>query len=63
MSVLFVLVPLAIAIVAVAIVAFLWATRRGQFDDLETPALRMLGDDEGPVSPRPSDAPGTPPAP
>lgn len=48
MSVVFVLVPVAVAIVAVAIAAFLWATRRGQFDDLETPALRMLRDDEDP---------------
>ena len=46
MSVLFVLVPAALAVVITAIIAFLWAARRGQFDDLETPALRVLHDDE-----------------
>jgi cbb3-type cytochrome oxidase maturation protein len=46
MSVLFVLVPVALAVVGAAVWAFLWATRRGQFDDLETPALRMLRDDD-----------------
>jgi cbb3-type cytochrome oxidase maturation protein len=31
-----------------AVIVFVWAARSGQFDDLETPALRILGDDEGP---------------
>ena len=30
-----------------AIWAFAWAVRRGQFDDLDTPALDILCDDEG----------------
>lgn len=46
MSVLYIVVPLAMIVVAVAVGAFVWATRRGQFDDLETPAMRMLHDDE-----------------
>jgi len=46
MSVLYIVVPLAIIVVAVAVGAFVWATRRGQFDDLETPPVRMLHDDE-----------------
>ncbi len=46
MSVLLLLLPVALAIVAVAIGAFVWAARRGQFDDLDTPALRVLHDDE-----------------
>jgi cbb3-type cytochrome oxidase maturation protein len=46
MSVLYVVVPLALLIVAVAVGAFVWAARRGQFDDLETPAMRMLHDDD-----------------
>ncbi len=46
MSVLFVVLPLALVIAAVAVAAFVWATRSGQFDDLETPAMRMLHDDE-----------------
>ena len=48
MSVLYIVVPLALVVVGVAVGAFTWAARRGQFDDLETPAIRMLHDDEVP---------------
>ena len=46
MSVIFLVLPLALIVVAAAVAAFVWATRRGQFDDLDTPAMRMLHDDE-----------------
>jgi cbb3-type cytochrome oxidase maturation protein len=46
-SVLYILVPAALLLVFAAIGAYVWATRRGQFDDTETPAIRMLHDDEG----------------
>ena len=46
MSVLYVVVPLALAIVAVGVGAYLWAVKNGQMDDLETPALRVVRDDE-----------------
>ncbi len=46
MSVLYVVVPLAILLAAAAVWGFVWATRRGQFDDLDTPAHRMLHDDD-----------------
>jgi cbb3-type cytochrome oxidase maturation protein len=45
MSVIFLVVPLATLIVLVAVIAFVISVRRGQFDDLDTPALRMLHDD------------------
>ena len=45
MTILFVLVPVALAIVAAAVAGFAWAAGKGQFDDLETPALRILRDD------------------
>lgn len=45
MKVLYVVLPLALLIVFAAVVAFVWAARRGQFDDLETPAMRALHDD------------------
>jgi len=48
----FILVPLALLVVGAAVGAFIWATRSGQFDDLDTPGLRMLQDDEG-EPPRP----------
>ncbi len=46
MSVLFIVVPLAMLIVAGAIAAWVWSARSGQYDDLDTPAVRMLHDDE-----------------
>ena len=49
MTVLFVVVPVALVLVAGAIAAYVLAARRGQFDDLVTPALRALHDDP-PVS-------------
>jgi cbb3-type cytochrome oxidase maturation protein len=46
MNVLYVLVPLAFLLAAAGVAAFRWAVRSGQFDDVETPAVRVLFDDE-----------------
>ena len=46
MSVIFIVLPLALAVVFVAVVAYIWSARNGQFDDLDTPAVRMLHDDD-----------------
>lgn len=46
MSVLTIMLPIAFALAAGALIAFIRAARAGQFDDLDTPALRMLTDDE-----------------
>ena len=48
METIFVLLPLALLIAAIAVGFFIWAARTGQFDDLDTPAVRMLFDDEEP---------------
>ena len=48
MTILLLLVPLALMLLIVAIVAFAWAVRGGQFEDLETPALSILVDDDAP---------------
>jgi cbb3-type cytochrome oxidase maturation protein len=45
-SVIFVVLPLALIIVGAAVWAYVWAARQGQFDDLDTPAVRMLRDDQ-----------------
>jgi cbb3-type cytochrome oxidase maturation protein len=45
MSVLFIALPLALLLAAGAVWAFSRAMRTGQFDDLETPAMRVLFDD------------------
>ena len=49
MSVIFIVLPLALLIVAVAVGAYVWAAKRGQFDDLDTPAMRMLHADVQPA--------------
>lgn len=46
MAVIFVLLPVALLFAGVALWVFLWAVRSGQMDDLETPPLRVLHDDE-----------------
>jgi cbb3-type cytochrome oxidase maturation protein len=51
----FVLLPLALLIAAIAVGFFIWAARTGQFDDLDTPAVRILFDDEEPRRPDESD--------
>jgi len=51
-SVLYVLIPLALAIVVIAVIAYVWSARSGQFDDLDTPALRpLIDDDASPAGP------------
>jgi cbb3-type cytochrome oxidase maturation protein len=55
----FVLLPVALLIAGIALAMFVWAVRTGQYDDLETPAVRMLFDDEPPRE-TPRDAPGEP---
>jgi cbb3-type cytochrome oxidase maturation protein len=47
MSVLYVLVPVALGLVLLAVGAYVWSVQSGQFDDLDTPALRPLIDDDG----------------
>ena len=45
MDALFFLIPLALLLGASFAVAFLWAVRDGQFDDLDDAPQRMLRDD------------------
>jgi cbb3-type cytochrome oxidase maturation protein len=45
-DILYLLIPLSVLLVAVIVIAFLWAVRSGQFDDLEGPAHRILFDDD-----------------
>lgn len=47
MSVMYLILPLALLVVFVAVLGFVWAARRGQFDDLDTPAMRALHDEVG----------------
>ena len=60
METIFVLLPLALLIATIAVGFFVWAARTGQFDDLETPAVRIHFADEEPRRPAPT---GVPPSP
>jgi cbb3-type cytochrome oxidase maturation protein len=44
MNVLLVIIPLSIALLIGAAIAFFWAVDNDQFDDMETPALTPLDD-------------------
>ena len=46
MNILFLLIPLALLLLGVAVWAFFWAVGSGQFDDLDTPAMRVVMDDD-----------------
>ena len=42
MEIIFVLIPLSLVLAGIAIGAFFWAVKHGQFDDMESPALDIL---------------------
>lgn len=46
MTIIYLLLPLMLAVASGAVVAFVWVARTGQLDDLDTPPLRMLGEDD-----------------
>jgi len=48
MEILYLLVPLAMLLVAAMVAIFFWAVRSGQFDDMEGPAHRIIMDDDSP---------------
>ncbi|HET6553919.1 MAG TPA: cbb3-type cytochrome oxidase assembly protein CcoS [Dyella sp.] len=42
MIILLMLIPLSLMLLAAAVGAFVWAVRKGQFDDMDTPAIDIL---------------------
>ena len=45
MNIIFLTLGLSIAIAILFLAAFIWATKKGQYDDLSTPSEKMLIDD------------------
>lgn len=45
MNILIILVPLALLLGLFFLYSFLWASQNDQFDDLETPAMKVLIED------------------
>lgn len=46
MKIIYLLIPLSLLLLSFAVWAFFWAVRNDQFDDLDTPALDVLDDEE-----------------
>jgi cbb3-type cytochrome oxidase maturation protein len=46
MDILYLLIPLSVALVFVIAAIFWWSVRNGQFEDMEGPAYRILMDDD-----------------
>ena len=63
MNILLLLIPLSLGLLVLAVGAFVWAVKRGQFDDLDTPALDILEDDDRPLPPARPAVPASPPGP
>ena len=51
MDIIYVLVPLSIVLIGIATLVFFWAVRSGQFDDMDSPAHKILFDDDEHGSP------------
>jgi cbb3-type cytochrome oxidase maturation protein len=50
-SILYLLIPLAIVLMIIALMFFAWTVKTGQYDDMEGPAHRILMDDDDPLIP------------
>jgi cbb3-type cytochrome oxidase maturation protein len=46
MSILLVLIPLSLVLLGLGIAAFFWAVRNDQFEDMDSPAWKILLDDD-----------------
>ena len=55
MTILLLLVPISVLLLGIAVWAFLWAVRNGQYDDLDAPAIDVLRTEDAAVPP-PRDA-------
>lgn len=49
MEAIYLLIPIALVFLVVAIGIFFWAVKNGQYDDLNTEARRILFDNDKPV--------------
>jgi cbb3-type cytochrome oxidase maturation protein len=46
LNILYLLIPLGLILVGIAIAFFFWAVGSGQFDDLDSPAMSVIMDDD-----------------
>lgn len=46
MDIIYILIPLSIVLITIAVTVLFWAIKSGQFDDMDSPAHRILFDDD-----------------
>ncbi len=57
MSILFILIPLGLGLLGIAVWGFIWAVNHDQFEDLDQAAHSILFDDDA-IAPEAPDRPG-----
>lgn len=55
MNIILLLIPISLVLLAIGVWAFFWAVNHSQFDDLDTPSLTPLAQDD--IAPQERDAP------
>jgi cbb3-type cytochrome oxidase maturation protein len=55
MSAIYFMLPASVLLAGFFLGAYIWSVRTGQFEDTQTPALRILPDDK-PNTPKPADS-------
>lgn len=51
MEALYMLIPIAVGVMIIVVIAFIYTVKSGQYDDMEGPAHRILMDDDDPRIP------------
>lgn len=46
MNIIFILLPLSLALGALFLIGYFWSVKNGQYEDVNTPAVRILHDEE-----------------
>jgi cbb3-type cytochrome oxidase maturation protein len=46
LTILYLLIPLGLLLLGLGVAAFFWATKSGQFDDMDSPAWSVVMDDD-----------------
>ena len=55
MNIILLLIPISLVLLGLGVWAFFWAVNHSQFDDLDTPALTPMSEDDDQVVEKPED--------
>ena len=56
MDIIYITIPLVLIVGSLVVAMFIWMAKKGQFDDLDGAAHRILFDDEGPEATKNADS-------